>query len=120
MGNDCSEPLFELRGVPEAASSRSTSVLAADTQVAFVAIARDVRALTRPPAPDICWPSRFGSTGARLVRVIGENLLNSLAATRPMGCRAGVSSGVLTSGDNLPQPHVRKPVPRRAWASPLP
>ena len=73
IGNDWSALLSELSGVPDRANSRSISVRAADTQGALVAVAREVRALTRPPAPDSSGPLSVGSTGARLVRMIGEN-----------------------------------------------
>ena len=68
-------------GTPAFATSRSASVRAAETQVALVALASDVRALTRPPAPGTSRPSVVGVSGARLLRMIGENSPNSLAAS---------------------------------------
>src|SRR6266446_4626566 len=103
MGKPCSGSAFELKGALDRAISRSRSVLAAETQEAFVALASEVIALTSPPAPTANRPSAMRSTGARLLRMTGENCPRTLAASRPIALSAGVCSIELTARDRWTQ-----------------
>src|ERR1041384_4724339 len=105
---------------PAFATSRSASVRAAETQVAPVALASDVRALTRPPAPGTSRPSAVGASGARLLSITGDNSPSSLAASRPIETCAAVGSVELTfrsrwrggSTRTVPQPSHGPSPPR--------